>query len=329
MRINLVNLLFAMSVTAISMVSCASRKNEQTTESVSGESDAVESVSFNADSAYYYVDMQMAYGARVPNTDAHRKVGAMLESELRRHGAEVETCNMDLQAFDGTVLKSTNILGKFNPKAGKRLLLLAHWDSRPWADQDSDESKHNKPVPGANDGASGVGLLLEIARLLGSVPSDKGVDILFVDAEDYGAEDNEDSWALGTEFFVTSSLKKGYIPSEVIVVDMVGGEGAVFCKEYFSQQADPVLLDRIWHEAERAGYGSYFQNTPGGAITDDHIQFIKQGIPAIDIVDFKPDSGFPKTWHTTDDTMEHIDRATLKAVGQTLTNYIYNNKNDK
>ena len=284
---------------------------------------ALPAVPFSADSAYSYIEKQVAFGPRVPNTEAHRRAGDWLVAELSRHGADVSEQRAVVKAFDGTPLSMRNIFGRFNTDAEERTLFVAHWDCRPWADEDADPERAGRPVDGANDGASGVGVLLEIARAAGANPSPKGIDILFVDAEDWGSESDEDSWALGARHFV-ANLPEGYTPSEVIVLDMVGGTGAVFPREYFSQQSDPALLDRIYTAAAAAGYADRFPNRLGGAVTDDHRQFIDAGIPAVDIIDYR--DGFHPAWHTGADDMTAIDRSTLEAVGQTMLNLIYGTK---
>lgn len=281
-------------------------------------------VSFNADSAYSYVARQVAFGPRVPNTDAHRQCGGWLASELRRHGAKVTEQHASLKAFDGTVLNALNIFGQYNPDARERILLLAHWDCRPWADKDPDPANHGRPVDGANDGASGTGVILEIARQLSTNAPSKGIDILFVDAEDWGTDGDEDSWALGARHFMENLPVEGYSPDEAILLDMVGGKDAVFCREYFSERSAPALAQEIWGIAASRGYGNIFLNRMGSAVTDDHVQLISHGIPAIDIIEFHPDSesGFNPRWHTASDNMDGIDRATLGAVGETVMQYI-------
>lgn len=281
-------------------------------------------VEFSADSAYAYVARQVAFGPRVPNTAAHKAAGQWLASELRRHGAGVTEQHARLRAYDGTELEALNILGRYNPTAQQRTLLVAHWDCRPWADQDPDPAKRKQPVDGANDGASGTGVLLEIARQLNRQAPAQGVDILFVDAEDWGAENNEESWALGARHFV-SHMPEGYRPDQVILLDMVGGRGAVFSREYFSEQSAPALAERVWATAAALGHGRMFVNRMGSAVTDDHVQFIEAGIPAIDIIEYNPrNGGFNPTWHTTSDTMDNIDPATLAAVGETVLTVLRN-----
>lgn len=276
---------------------------------------------FDADSAYSYVERLMQFGPRVPNTEAHRKSGDWLVATLKDFGWNVIEQTAVLTAFDGTKLNARNIFAQINPEKEDRLLLLAHWDCRPWADEDPDPEKRKDPVPGANDGASGVGVLLEIARQLALQNSEAGIDILFVDAEDWGSEGDEESWAMGTRYFAENPPKESYRPSRAILLDMVGSPDARFGVEYFSQQSDPVLISRLWNKAAELGHGHYFQSGFGGAVTDDHLELIKKDIPAIDIIDYRLSQqyqGFDPVWHTTADDMSNISRETLKAVGETV-----------
>lgn len=310
------------------MAGCASSSTKK--EAATGDTKQTSTVVFNADSAYNYVAAQCAFGARVPNTEAHERCGDYLAGELRRHGATVTEQRAELTAFDGTKLKARNIVGEFYPDKPNRILLLAHWDCRPWADNDPDPAKRKQPVMGANDGASGVGVLLEIARLLSAHEPQSGIDILFTDAEDWGdsGNDNEESWALGTQYWAANPHRDGYrYPAFGILLDMVGGKDAKFPKEFFSQQAASGIVDKIWATAASLGYSEYFLNLNGGATTDDHIYLIKAGIPCVDIIDQRTASptGFCPQWHTAGDTMEHIDRATLHAVGQTLATLLLGN----
>lgn len=288
------------------------------------ETPAIEAAPFDADSAYAYIERQVAFGPRVPGTEAHRKAGEWLASELRRHGAEVILQRATLTAFDGTRLPAVNIFGRLNPDASDRTLLLAHWDCRPWSDQDPDVSKRNIPVDGANDGASGVGVILELVRQMKLAGSQKGVDVLFVDAEDWGDDGDEESWALGTRYFVENPPVDNFAPREAILLDMVGGRDAQFCREYFSQQAAPALNDAIWATAASLGHGNLFVNKIGGAVTDDHLHLLAAGVPTIDIIEFHPEreSGFNPRWHTASDNMDGIDRSTLKTVGETVATYL-------
>ena len=315
-------------IAAFAATACGGKKVSAETPAQENVAPAAKPVEFNADSAYSYVARQVDFGPRVPNTEAHRRCGDWLASELRRHGASVTEQTASLKAFDGTILNARNIFAQYNPEAKERTLLLAHWDCRPWADQDPDPAMRDKPVDGANDGASGTGVLLEIARqLAANNAGGKGIDILFVDAEDWGTDGDEDSWALGARHFVENPPVSGYSPDEAILLDMVGGKNAIFCREYFSERSAPALAQAIWSIADARGYGHIFLNRMGSAVTDDHVQLIKQGIPAIDIIEYHPDSdsGFNPRWHTASDNMDGIDPATLKAVGETLMQYIANN----
>lgn len=316
-----------------SMVGCSGKSaasqeanTETTDEKNSMNADVLEGVpAFSADSALRFMQQQMDFGPRVPNTEAHRRCAVYLQNALRQAGAEVSVQQVVLTAFDGTPLQAYNIMGSYNPEATGRILLLAHWDTRPWADEDPDPANRTKPVPGANDGASGAGVLLEVARQLGMHNPGKGVDILFVDAEDWGSHDDDTSWALGAEYFVKHPIKEGYAPQEVVLLDMVGGKNARFHREYFSQRGAPQLVDKVWNAARLAGYEDRFPNELGGGVTDDHVKFLEAGYKAIDIIEYNPGSasGFNPTWHTLSDTMDAIDPATLRAVGQTILTYIY------
>lgn len=281
---------------------------------------------FSADSAYAYLKRQVDFGPRVPNSESHRITREWLASELKRHGAEVTEQPFDQTAFDGTLIHGVNIFGSFNAGSENRILLLAHYDTRPWADKDADPANHSTPVPGANDGASGVGVLLEAARIIGNNNPGYGVDILFVDAEDYGDYEDEDSWALGARYFAQHKIKPGYAPNHAILLDMVGDSKAVFPAEYFSREAAPEIDDAFRRAADVKGYAEMFPRKYGSGVTDDHVELINAGIPAIDIIDYRPDTGFPPSWHTLNDNLDNISTATLKAVGETLIHYLYTNQ---
>lgn len=319
---------YTLMIVGVAMLSsCSAKENGDNGDStqIVTESVAIPAnlPTFSADSAFSYLKQQVEFGPRVPNSEAHRKAADWLAAELRRHGAEVTLQQASLKAFDGTQLNAVNIFGSFNPEATDRLLLLAHYDTRPWADKDSDPAKHSTPVDGANDGASGVAVLLETARILGANNPGYGIDILFVDAEDYGDYDNEDSWALGARYFAQNPIKPGYAPQRAILLDMVGGKNAVFPAEYFSRQAAPQLDDAFRASAAAMGHANLFPNVYGSGITDDHVELINAGIPAIDIIDYRHDTGFAPSWHTSDDNISNIDTDVLKAVGETLIHYIY------
>ncbi len=288
---------------------------------------------FIADSAMAYCQAQCDFGPRTMNSKAHDLCEEWIINKFKGFGLEVETQKADLTGWDGTKLHSTNIIAHFNPQAERRILICAHWDSRPWADNDPDSTNWHKPVLAANDGASGVGVMLEVARLLqNDTTLAIGVDLVCFDAEDYGtpqwAEKNEDSektWALGAQYWA-KNLPEGYNPQFGILLDMVGGQGAKIYQEHFSLRYAASIVDKVWSAARHAGFSSVFANEVGGGVTDDHIPVNEAGIPTIDIIPFYPDcsqSSFGPTWHTINDDMEHLDSNTLKAVGQTLIQVIY------
>lgn len=287
---------------------------------------------FNADSAYRFTAEQCSFGPRTMNSLAHDKCERWIIGKFKSYGLEVKTQKADLDGIDGEKLHSTNIIASYNPKATTRILVCAHWDSRPWADNDPDSTKHNQPVMAANDGASGVGVMIELARVIStdsSLNKDLGVDFVCFDAEDSGKDGDDASWALGAQYFA-SHQPEGLAPSFGILLDMVGGEGAQFYQEQMSIHYAPDIVAKVWNAAASAGYSAYFPTSQGGAVTDDHIPLNKAGIPTIDIIPFYrdlPDNSFGPTWHTTYDTMEHIDKNTLKAVGQTVVQVLYTELN--
>ena len=320
----------------ILLMACGSTGNsEQTATTTTTPQTAVVSSkapTFEADSAYTYVANQVAFGPRVPNSKAHKQCGDYLAAELTRFGAQLYVQEANLTAYDGTLLEARNLIGSYNLEQPKRVLLFAHWDSRPYSDHDPDPANLRKPLDGADDGASGVGVLLEIARQLGQQAPNVGVDILFCDAEDYGTPEfvddyKPDTWCLGSQFWVKNPHVKNYKAEFGILLDMVGGKGATFFREYQSKRAAAPILEMVWSKARDLGYGKYFINADGGAITDDHQYVISgRGIPSIDIINYDPDTetGFASYWHTQKDNMDNIDRETLKAVGQTVLEVIYN-----
>jgi len=293
---------------------------------------------FVADSAYAFCQQQCDFGPRTMNSEAHDRCGEWIAQKFRDYGMEVTLQQADLRGYDGTTLKSTNIIAKYRPEQTERILLCAHWDSRPWADNDPDEANHHKPVMAANDGASGVAVMLEVARLLGDSLA-IGVDFVCFDAEDWGTPqwaDSEgsdaDTWALGAQHWAENFT---HHPSPFtirygILLDMVGGQGAKFYQEQVSKYYAPDVVRKVWAAAEAVGYGSLFPKEEGHGITDDHVPVNQKAkIPCIDIIPYYPDcdaSGFGPTWHTVNDDMQHIDRNTLQAVGQTMIQVLFSEK---
>lgn len=288
---------------------------------------------FSADSAYAFVKAQCDFGPRAMNTEAHDRCGSWIVNKFRQYGCVVTSLRADLKGYDGTVLKSQNIWARIHPERTERILLCAHWDSRPWADNDPDSANWHKPILAANDAASGVAVMLEIARLIQRDTTLRvGVDFVCFDAEDWGtpqwaeSEGGDNSWALGAQYFA-ANLPYGFHVRYGILLDMVGGQGARFYQEGVSKQYAGDVLKKVWRAARKAGYGGYFPRQDGGMITDDHVPLNEVAqIPTVDIIAYYPDcqqSSFGPTWHTVSDNMEHIDPAVLKAVGQTVVQVLY------
>ncbi|MGV8963824.1 MAG: M28 family peptidase [Candidatus Saccharimonadaceae bacterium] len=290
---------------------------------------------FNSDSAYLYIKNQVNFGPRVPNSTSHLSCGNYLVSKLKELGAQVTEQKIILKTFDGVALNARNIIGVYNPENERRVLLFAHWDSRPFADQEMNTINQLQPIPGANDGASGVGVLLEIARQLNKTPVNVGVDIILFDAEDWGPPSYEKNlvqgewWCLGSQYWAKSPHVPNYKAEFGILLDMVGSSNATFYKEGYSVQYASNIIEKVWQKASYLGYGDYFINKQGGFITDDHVavnQFHRA--PSINLIHTSEDSqhGFGEFWHTHNDDMKVIDKRTLKAVGQTVLEIIYTEK---
>lgn len=310
------------------LAACAGKPNPEQ-QSIAAASTPV----FNGDSAFQFVQCQVDFGPRVPGTAQHTACAAFLDTTFRRFGAQVTIQNGEATLYDGRIMRLKNIIASYNPQASKRLLLCAHWDTRPYADQDTNPANHRKPILGANDGASGVGVLIEVARQLHLNEPTIGVDIVLFDLEDWGtpefytAPQREDTWCLGSQYWSQQAVKSGYKADFGILLDMVGAPNAQFYKEQISTYYASFAVEKVWNAAQSLGFGSYFINQSGGAVTDDHLYVNRvANIPCIDIIQYNPYSttGFGDYWHTVDDTMKNIDKNTLYVVGQTLLQVIYN-----
>ena len=290
---------------------------------------------FNADSAYAFTAAQCAFGPRDMNSKGHDRCEKWIVAQFERYGCTVETQKAVLKGYDGTPLRSTNIIAHIHPKAKTRLLFCAHWDSRPWADNDPDSTQWRKPILAANDAASGVAVMLELARTIqqdGKLNTNVGIDFVCFDAEDWGTPqwssqpDNESTWALGAQYWA-SHYDATVKPRFGVLLDMVGGMGAQFYRELKSLEYAPDVVKKVWRAARQVGFGSFFLKQDGGGIIDDHVPVNElAGIPTIDIIPFYPDcrqSSFGPTWHTMADNMSNIDKQTLRAVGQTMVQVIY------
>ncbi len=287
---------------------------------------------FSGDSAWSFVDKQVSFGPRVPGSPAHAACAGWLTGKFRSYGADVAVQEAIVRVFDGTSVPMKNIIARFQPEKSNRILLMAHWDSRPFADQDSDPSVRNTPISGANDGGSGVGVLLEIARALQQQPTPLGIDLILFDVEDYGAPSNSDFdskpeyWCLGSQYWAKNPHVPGYFARYGILLDMVGAPNAVFTLEEVSRYYAQSVCDKVWATGNRLGYGKFFSYEKTAQLIDDH-RFVNEiiQIPSIDIIqhDASTDSSFGSYWHTQSDNMSNISRETLTAVGRTLLNVIY------
>ncbi|MFV0468306.1 MAG: M28 family peptidase [Dysgonomonas sp.] len=308
--------------------------NSKTTSNEAKPQEAYKKISpnFDSDSAYSYVAKQVNFGPRVPNTPQHTACGDYLVAELKRFGADVTEQKSVVKAFDGKDLNMRNIIGSYAKDKQERVLLFAHWDTRPFADQEADSSKYHSHILGANDAGSGVGVLLEIARNLQLKAPNIGVDIIFFDAEDYGTPSfvtdapAGDWWCLGSQYWSKNPHQAGYNARFGILLDMVGAPNATFYKEGYSLKYAGDAVSKIWGTAYSLGYNTNFVNKQGGTITDDHVPVImNRNIPSVDIIQFdeSTSSGFGWYWHTLSDDMSNISKETLKAVGQTVMEVVY------
>jgi hypothetical protein len=292
----------------------------------------VEMPAFSGDSAYAYVARQVEFGPRVPGSDAHAECAAWMEAKLRSFGADVIIQKGSAKIYDGTKREIINIIARLQPEKANRILLMAHWDSRPFADHDPEAAKRDLPIDGANDGASGVGVLMEIARQLSLKPSSLGVDIILFDLEDYGVpahkdiEWTEDSWCLGSQYWSRNPHIPGYSARYGILLDMVGAPDARFTQEEVSRYYAKSVLDKVWNLASKLGFGRYFVFEQTPQLIDDH-RYVNEiiGIPSIDIIHQDPstESSFPFMWHTHQDNLSNISKPTLEAVGKTVIATIY------
>ena len=288
---------------------------------------------FHADSAYQFVAKQVAFGPRTPNSKAHQQCGDYLLETLSSFGMSVSVQNFTATAYDGLQMNGRNIIGSFNPQATRRILLAAHWDTRRLADKEKDESKRQQAIDGANDGGSGVAVILEIMRTihLAAEKPNIGIDVIFFDLEDDGVPEYQkfsggndaDYWCHGSRYWSKNPHKAGYTAYYGILLDMVGARNAQFKKEGYSMQFAALVVEKVWAIAQKLNYGSYFlnQKSSGGVLDDHYFVNVNAKIPMIDIIEY--DQNFGAYHHTLDDNLSIIDPNSLKAVGQTVLQCLY------
>lgn len=316
---------------ALVIASGCTRDSQKTTQPVVAQKEVNVPV-FNADSAYYFIQKQVDFGPRIPNTEAHKKAGDYFIARFKTYGATIKVQEFTATTFDNTRVNLRNIIASFNPEKKKRILLAAHWDTRPFADKDKE--KPNATFDGANDGGSGVGVLLEVARLLHQQPADAGIDIILFDGEDWGERTGSRApalpanlevwWCLGSQYWSKNKHIPNYSAYFGILLDMVGAKDARFGFEGYSLEYAPSVVDKVWKTAARLGFTSVFVNVKDGPVIDDHVFVnLNAKIPMIDIVSFDEDGSFGDFHHTQKDNMDIIGKETLNAVGQTVVHVIY------
>ena len=282
----------------------------------------VERPSFDADRAFRDLERQVAFGPRIPGSAGHAQQLEWLETELRALADTVFLDPFEHVTGEGHELDLTNVIARFGPADGSRLLLLTHWDTRPRADQSVEATDREKPVPGANDGASGTATLLELARMFNEQPPPGGVELLFTDGEDHGP--STDDMFLGARHYV-AGIGSENPPAYGILLDMVADADPSFPIEAYSMEGAGQVVQRVWGIAADLGYRRFFPMDRTVRVVDDHVQFIDAGIPVADIIDFDygPGNGF---WHTPRDVPENTSARTLLMVGDVVAEVVYRNR---
>lgn len=316
---------------SVFFISCKNEKKATVTETPVISNRKVPK--FLADNAYASIEKQVSFGPRYPGTPAHKELVAHLTTELKKYTDKVIQQDFKVSFLDEKNVEATNIIGIVNPDKKRRLLLCAHFDTRKIAEKDEDESMRDKPILGADDGASGVGVLLEIARLIKENGIDVGIDFVLFDAEDNGESGNGIGWCLGSKHWSKKPHVQGYTAEFGILLDLVGAKDAEFGKEAFSMRHASRYVDKIWDLAAKMSYGDFFIDHQSGSVEDDHI-YVNQnlGIPTLDIINMSrlgEREGFGHYHHTHLDDMNIIDKNTLKAVGKVVTATVYNFSNGR
>ncbi|MGO9480617.1 MAG: M28 family peptidase [Candidatus Kryptoniota bacterium] len=275
---------------------------------------------FDGNSAFAVLVKQCDFGPRNPNSSGHEECLAYLQQQFSLYADSVALQKFNVPGYDGTVLHLTNVIASFNLRAKTRVLLTAHWDTRPRNDQERSGPK-DKPIFGANDGASGVAVLLELARDFKESPPPEGVDIILWDGEDYGKEGDLDYYFLGSKYWAATK-PQSYYPIFSINLDMVGDKELSLPKEANSVKYAPDVVELVWNMAAQMGV-SQFIDRVGEAISDDHLSLDQIGIKAIDIIDFAYPDKTNRYWHTLEDTPDKCSGASLAAAGRVLLEVLF------
>ena len=283
---------------------------------------------FNSDSAYAHIVNQLNFGFRVPGTKEHEACKDYLVNEFNKQNLKTRVQRFKAEIYTGEEKTGYNIIAQYKPELKRRVVLGAHWDSRFIADKDENPENHDKPILGADDGASGVAAILEIARLINENPIDLGVDFILFDLEDQGDMGGDNlSWALGSQYWAKNLVPKNYTADFGILLDMIASKEARFGKEAYSARYAPQILDKVWKLAQNMGYSDLFQDYNAGAIADDHVYMNQAGIPTIDIISIprpgNTESSFGTYHHTVHDDLDIISKRNLRVVGQIVTAVLY------
>ncbi|HET6274180.1 MAG TPA: M28 family peptidase [Bacteroidota bacterium] len=276
---------------------------------------------FDGGQAFAYLTRQTSFGPRNPNSAGHSACLDFLSAELRKHADNVRLQQFNESGYDGEKLVLTNVIASFKPDVKDRVLLCAHWDTRPRAEHDENKGRRNEPILGANDGASGVAVLLQIASMLKNQPPSIGVDIVLFDGEDYGLEGDDAKYLLGSRHFARNKILD-YVPRFGILLDMIGDRFLEIPKEQHSLRYAPDVLELVWGKARELGY-LQFVDEVGELVTDDHLPLNEVGIKTIDLIDFNYPDPTNRFWHSHQDIPENCSTESLEAVGTVLTHVIY------
>jgi len=321
------NLAILAAILAWALAGCAGEKPEVPGSSIRKESHrtgSAEPPRFSGRRAYQFLLAQTDLGPRNPNSPGHQQCLSYLESTLRLSADEVRLQRFTQPGYDGEVLRLTNIIASFRPERRDRILLCAHWDTRPRAEHDPDSTRRGDPILGANDGASGVAVLLELASLMRQSPPPVGVDIVLFDGEDYGREGDHAMYLLGSRFFA-ARRPPDYVPRYGLLLDMVGDAELEILQEQTSLEYAPGAVEKVWNTAAALGIRQ-FVRAPGGEILDDHIPLNESGIPTVNIIDFNYPDVSHRYWHTQMDTPDKCSPESLEAVGRVITHTIYSER---
>jgi len=282
---------------------------------------ATEPPEFSGKKAFDYLRKQVEFGPRNPGSEGHQQTKYFLLNEMRKFTPTViDQSFIYYDKLRNKTLTLTNIIARFQVKKEPRILISAHWDTRPWADQDPNPANRSKPILGANDGASGVAVLLELASILSQNPPPVGVDLVLFDGEDYGREGHLDEYFLGSRYFAANNTQ--FFPIASILLDMVGDANLQLPIEGYSQQYAPNLVRKVWDIAATLGE-SAFLDIVNGYISDDHVILNENGIPTIDIIDFAYPDQTNRYWHTLKDTPDKCSPESLETVGRVMVYLIY------